>query len=395
MTLGELLLEQQRRCWRDVLEEARRRARRRAPHCRPPWRADCRRRSSRACRPSCPWPPRRWRGRRRAGSRRRALGERHDVGRRRRSIHSANSLPVRPMPVWISSKISSRPCSSQSCAQRPQELAAARRGRRLRPGSARSGSPRSPGRSRASTASRSPNGTWSKPSTFGPKPSRYFLLPAGGERRQRAAVERALEGDDAEALGLAVHDMVLARRLDRAFDRLGAGIARRRRGRRRSPRTAARPAARLPGIRKMLETCQSLSACSFSACDEMRMRMAERVDRDAGREIEIALAVGRDQPGALAALEGEIDARIGRQKMRCPRRSTHRPEDAAAENEMCRPAGGTMQAFYCRRRRCQHAATRGCPSAQMSRCDTCAAKRVNASNTAGTCGRDGSATLAR
>ena len=27
------------------------------------------------------------------------------------------------------------------------------------------------------TASRSPNGTWSKPSTGGPKPSRYFLLP--------------------------------------------------------------------------------------------------------------------------------------------------------------------------------------------------------------------------
>ncbi len=27
------------------------------------------------------------------------------------------------------------------------------------------------------TASRSPNGTWSKPSTGGPKPSRYFGLP--------------------------------------------------------------------------------------------------------------------------------------------------------------------------------------------------------------------------
>ena len=28
-----------------------------------------------------------------------------------------------------------------------------------------------------STAARSPNGTWSKPSTGGPKPSRYFSLP--------------------------------------------------------------------------------------------------------------------------------------------------------------------------------------------------------------------------
>jgi N-acetylmuramic acid 6-phosphate (MurNAc-6-P) etherase len=43
--------------------------------------------------------------------------------------------------------------------------------------------------------------TWSKPSTFGPKPSRYFCLAAGGDGRQRAAVEGALEGDDAEAFG--------------------------------------------------------------------------------------------------------------------------------------------------------------------------------------------------
>ena len=39
----------------------------------------------------------------------------------------------------------------------------------------------------------------------------------------------------------------------------------------------------------------------------MRMGVAERVDRDAGGEIEIALAIGRDQPRALAALETEID----------------------------------------------------------------------------------------
>ena len=45
----------------------------------------------------------------------------------------------------------------------------------------------------------------------------------------------------------------------------------------------------------------------------MRMRMAKRVDRDARGEIEIALAIGRDQPRALAPLESEIDARIGRQ----------------------------------------------------------------------------------
>ena len=50
--------------------------------------------------------------------------------------------------------------------------------------------------------------------------------------------------------------------------------------------------------------------------DQLRMGVAERIDRDAGGEIEIALAVGRGEPNALAALEGEVDARIGRQQMR-------------------------------------------------------------------------------
>ena len=37
--------------------------------------------------------------------------------------------------------------------------------------------------------------------------------------------------------------------------------------------------------------------------------MPERIDRDAGGEVQIAFAVGRDQPHAFAALEGEVDAR--------------------------------------------------------------------------------------
>ena len=53
--------------------------------------------------------------------------------------------------------------------------------------------------------------------------------------------------------------------------------------------------------------------------DQQRMGMAEHIDRDAGREVEIALAVGRGQPGALAPLEGEVGTRISRQKMREPR----------------------------------------------------------------------------
>src|SRR5258708_4658316 len=50
--------------------------------------------------------------------------------------------------------------------------------------------------------------------------------------------------------------------------------------------------------------------------DEMRMRMAERVDGDAGGEIEIPVAVGGHQPNALAPLEGEVDTCESRHQMR-------------------------------------------------------------------------------
>jgi hypothetical protein len=58
--------------------------------------------------------------------------------------------------------------------------------------------------------------------------------------------------------------------------------------------------------------------------DEMRMRVTERVHRHAGREIEIALTVRRDEPSALASLEGEIGAGIGGQEMR-----SHDPSNAS------------------------------------------------------------------
>jgi hypothetical protein len=55
--------------------------------------------------------------------------------------------------------------------------------------------------------------------------------------------------------------------------------------------------------------------------DQMRMGMAERIDRDAGGEIEIALAIGCDQPGALAARKAEIDPGEYRKQMRSLRGS--------------------------------------------------------------------------
>ncbi len=47
---------------------------------------------------------------------------------------------------------------------------------------------------------------------------------------------------------------------------------------------------------------------------DVRMRVAEHVDRDAAHEVEVAGAVGRGQPSALASFEGKVDPLIGREQ---------------------------------------------------------------------------------
>ena len=136
-----------------------------------------------------------------------------------------------------------------------------------------------------------------------------------GERRQRAAVERAFEGDDAVALRTAIRRLVLAHHLDDAFHRLGAGVGEEHRV---GEACGAQPVGQPLPLGDAVEVgdVQHLGGLLGDRCDEVRMRMAERIDRDARREIEIALAVGRNQPSALAPLECEVDARIGWQHMR-------------------------------------------------------------------------------
>ena len=66
------------------------------------------------------------------------------------------------------------------------------------------------------------------------------------------------------------------------------------------------------------------------------MRVAKGIDSHSGGEIEIAIAIRRDEPSPLPALEREIGARIGREQMRCQsvtHRGRQRPNDPY---EMCR-----------------------------------------------------------
>ena len=141
-----------------------------------------------------------------------------------------------------------------------------------------------------------------------------LLLAAGGDGGERAAVEGALEGDDAEPLWAAFRILVVARGLDRRLQRLGAGIgeedavgeARRR-----------QPVGQLLAIRDAVEVgdVPDLRRLLLQRRDEVGMGMAERVHRDAGAEVEIASPVGTLQPRTLASLEGEIDAREGAEQV--------------------------------------------------------------------------------
>ncbi len=110
--------------------------------------------------------------------------------------------------------------------------------------------------------------------------------------------------------------MVFARHLDRAFHRLGAGIAEENDV---GEARLAQPRGDALGLGNLVEVgdVPDLLRLLGDGGDEPRMSMAERVDGDAGAEIEVALAVGGDEPRALAPLKSKIDARIGRQQMRC------------------------------------------------------------------------------
>ena len=142
----------------------------------------------------------------------------------------------------------------------------------------------------------------------------FEILLVAGRRdgRERAAVEGALEGDDAVALGLARRRLIFARHLDRAFERLGAGIREEHRvGKARLAQPIGQPLAFRNAVQ--IRDVPDLLGLLGERLDQMRMGMAERVDGDARGEIEVALAIGREQPSALAPLESEVDARVSRQ----------------------------------------------------------------------------------
>ena len=139
------------------------------------------------------------------------------------------------------------------------------------------------------------------------------LARGEGERSHGAAMESAEEADEARA------SADVARELERAFDGLGAGLAEEAHGRlaeRRSLRDAlAEPDHFL--VPEIARDVHELAGRLADGGDHLRMRVAGRAHRDAGAEIEEAVAVDVPHFRAAAMRHHErIVARIGRRDHR-------------------------------------------------------------------------------
>ena len=124
-------------------------------------------------------------------------------------------------------------------------------------------------------------------------------------------MESAFKGNDAVAFGMIVRRLVFTCHLDRAFHRLGAGIAEEHHVREARFAQTLRDALGFGNLIEIGDVPYLLRLLGQSR-DKLRMSVTQGVDRNAGREIEIAIAVCRNEPSAFAPLKSEVDARIGR-----------------------------------------------------------------------------------
>jgi hypothetical protein len=115
-------------------------------------------------------------------------------------------------------------------------------------------------------------------------------------------MEGAFEGNDMELFGVTLGEVVAPRRLDGAFQCFRTRIGEKHlvgEGRLGQPAAEAFLSGNLIEIGEMPD----LVGLILQRRNEVRVGMAERIDRNAGGKIEIAGAILRNQPDAFAALE--------------------------------------------------------------------------------------------
>ena len=256
---------------------------------------------------AAPWP-----ARRRAGSRRRCPWPR-------------TSRPARCPPIGAPRACRSGPCRSaprpapaggrtrRSSARRSRRKSQRRRdARRPRPGSAPRGCRRSPASMASRTAFMLPKGTWSKPSTGGPKPARYFALPVAASmasvRPWKAPSKQMVRKRSGCPFSAWYFRTALIMPSFASAPELQKKTLSAKEVSDQPLPPAARPAARGTGCSR----ASPCAACSAIACTRCGWPWPRRRGGDAGAEIEESSPVRRPQPGALAPLEGEVGTVVGR-----------------------------------------------------------------------------------
>ena len=161
-----------------------------------------------------------------------------------------------------------------------------------------------------------PNGAWKTPGRSGPKPG--VVLRLGRRQRDRTvrpAVERAEERDDVRPLRR------VAGELDRGLDDLRPAVAEVDAGLATGDRRDLGQASADLGVDRQVEVgrreVDQLGRLLLDRGHDLRMRVAGRVDRDAGGEVEEEVAVDVLDRQAFTA---DGDDRVGpRQARRRPR----------------------------------------------------------------------------
>ncbi len=167
----------------------------------------------------------------------------------------------------------------------------------------------------ASTAARSVAGIWSKPSTFGPKPSMYLACPpaaiiASVRPWKAPSKVRMRYFSGWPPTDWRLRAILIAASLASTPElvkktEIGEG------------RVGQPPRQTLAvGHLEEVGGVPELAGLGRQRLDEMGMGIAERGHGDAGAEVEIALAGRRRQPAAVAALEGDVGSRVDRHDCR-------------------------------------------------------------------------------
>ena len=132
-----------------------------------------------------------------------------------------------------------------------------------------------------------------------------LFLIRSTDRAHRAPVKGVAEGDNLEPVRIAAVLVIGAHRLDRAFDRFGTRIGEEHRIGESEIDKALRQMLALRAAIEVRDVHQGLRLARDGA-GQPRMRMAQRIDGNPCREIEVALAVFADQVTMIAAHRPDI-----------------------------------------------------------------------------------------